>query len=89
MNRKLSARGFVILLAATTLISIGSHRAIAANRMQNAISEAKSLAANCRSADSCSDCVEENVIPAVIRKYRLESRREISAVSAAAREGCD
>ena len=89
MNRRISARSFIVLLLATALIGIGSHQAIAANRMQNAISEAKSLAANCRSADSCSDCVEENVIPSVIRKYRIESRREISAVSAAAREGCD
>lgn len=88
MNR-IFMRSLIVLLVATALISIGAHQAIAANRMQNAISEAKSLAASCRSADSCSDCVEKNVIPAIIRKYRIESRREISEVSTAARASCN
>jgi|GEM_PF-5375206 len=89
MNKLLSATGFSILVTAIALIGISSQKATAGNRMQEAISEAKTLAAQCQSSDSCGDCVEENVIPGIIRKYRLESRREISEVSAAAREKCN
>ena len=95
MNKQLSVTGFSILFTAIALIGMGSQKAmpsasftIASNRMQDAISEAKASAAQCQSSDSCSDCVEE-VISSIIRKYRLESRREISAVSDAARENCD
>ncbi|MEL6927412.1 MAG: hypothetical protein AAFO95_02110 [Cyanobacteria bacterium J06600_6] len=87
INKSLSLH-FSILLIAIASISVSSQKAIAGNRMQDAISEAKALAARCQSSDSCSDCVEKNVIPGIIRKYRLESRREISTVSAAAREKC-
>lgn len=88
MHKQLSL-SFSILFTAIALIGISSQKAIAGNRMQDAISEAKALAARCQSSDSCSDCVEENVIPGIIRKYRLESRRDISAVSTAAREECN
>ena len=89
MYKQLSLTGFPILLIAIASIGIGSQQAIAGNRMQDAMAEAKALAAKCQSSDSCSDCVEKDVIPGIIRKYRLESRRDISAVSAAARENCD
>lgn len=89
INKQLSLTGFSILLAAIASIGIVSQKASAGNRMQDAVSEAKALAERCQSSDSCSDCVEEDVIPGIIRKYRLESRREISEVSAAARSKCD
>lgn len=88
MNYKVSVSGFALLLITSAGVSFGSQQAIAANRMQDAIAEAQSLAARCRSSSSCNDCVEENVIPAIIRKYRIESRREISQISAAARANC-
>lgn len=86
--QKLSLASFSLFFTTLALISVSSQQAIAGNRVQDAISEAKAQAARCQSSDSCSDCVED-VIPGIIRKYRLESRREISAVSAAAREQCD
>lgn len=89
MNRKISFLSFTTLLLSVAFLSFSSSKAIAQNRMQNATAEARALsAAQCRGSSSCGDCAKQSVVPAIMRKYRIESRREISEVTAAALAGC-
>ena len=88
--RRISVRGLLVLLIAAALIGIGSHQAIAQNRIQLAVAEARSQAANCRveSFSYCVACVEQNVVPQIVQKYRIQSRRDYSIIVDAARQGC-
>ena len=89
MNKKISFLSFTGLLLSATLIGFSSNKAVAGNRMQNATAEARALAASqCGGSSSCSDCAKQSVVPAIVSKYRIESRREISEVTAAAIAGC-
>lgn len=89
MNKKTSFLSFTALFISATLIGFSSSEAIAQNRMQNATAEARALAAaQCRGSSSCGDCAKQSVVPAIVSKYRIESRREISEVTAAALAGC-